>query len=96
MQLLRGVVLCFYYRVEGAFGRVQYLMYEVGWGWFLRCLHFNGARILFIFLYLHLFKGLFIGSYRLSKVWSVGVVILFLFIGVSFIGYVLVYSQMRF
>ena len=50
----------------------------------------------FIFLYLHLFKGMFFMSYRLKKVWVSGIVILLLVIMEAFMGYVLVWAQMRF
>lgn len=62
----------------------------------MRVLHFNGARIFFLFLFLHFFKGFFIIRYRLVLVWLTGVVIILVFMGVGFIGYVLVYSQISY
>lgn len=96
LQLITGLVLVFYYSPGEGFSRVQYMIYDVGLGWFMRLLHFNGARFFFFFLYLHIFKGLFILSFRLIKVWVVGVVIILLFIGVGFMGYVLVFSQISY
>lgn len=69
-QILTGTFLAFYYTNDGAsaFGSVQYIMYEVNFGWVFRLFHSNGASLFFIFLYLHIFKGLFFFSYRLKKV----------------------------
>lgn len=97
-QILTGTFLAFYYTADGsiAFRTVQYIMYEVNFGWVFRIFHFNGARLFFIFLYLHIFKGLFIISYRLKKVWVSGLTIYLLVIIEAFIGYVLVWAQISF
>jgi ubiquinol-cytochrome c reductase cytochrome b subunit len=97
-QLISGFFLVFYYSNDRSisFDRVQYIIYEVTCGWVIRIFHFNGASLLFIFLYLHFFKGLRFFSYRLKGVWLLGIVIFLLFIIIAFIGYVLVWAQMRF
>ncbi len=97
IQVVTGLLLVLNYTSnEGAFDSVQYLMIERNYGYFVRILHFNGAASIFIVLYLHLFKGLYHGSYRLSKVWRTGVLLLVLIIATAFSGYVLLYSQMRY
>ena len=96
VQLLTGVLLVFYYGTDINFDRVQYIMYDVNWGWLMRVLHFNGARFFFVFMYFHVFKGFFYGRYRMVLVWMVGVVIMLVFMGVGFIGYVLVNAQIRY
>lgn len=70
LQIFTGLFLSFFYRADGllAFSSVQYVMYDVNLGWVFRIFHFNGARLFFFFLYLHIFKGLFIMSYRLKRV----------------------------
>nr|YP_009142128.1 cytochrome b [Pseudoterranova azarasi]AKG63661.1 cytochrome b [Pseudoterranova azarasi] len=97
-QILTGTFLAFYYTNDGAsaFGSVQYIMYEVNFGWVFRLFHSNGASLFFIFLYLHIFKGLFFFSYRLKKVWASGLFILLLLMAEAFMGYVLVWAQMSF
>lgn len=97
-QIMTGTFLAFYYVADGsiAFSSVQYVMYEVNLGWIFRIFHFNGARLFFLFLYLHIFKGLFIMSYRLKKVWLSGLIIYLLIILEAFIGYVLVWAQISF
>lgn len=95
-QVLTGFFLTFYYSTLDGFGSVQYIMYEVSGGWFFRVLHSNGASLFFFCIYIHIFKGLFIGSYRLMFVWIRGILIYFLLIGIAFTGYVLIWAQMSY
>ena len=96
-QILTGFLLVFYYISSGfAFDSVQYIIYESNFGFLFRIFHINGASLFFIFLYLHFFKGLFFGSYRLKGVWLTGLVIFLIIMMISFIGYVLVWAQMSF
>nr|YP_010489343.1 cytochrome b [Strongyloides cebus]UWK23988.1 cytochrome b [Strongyloides cebus] len=96
-QIVTGLFLSFYYVPGyGAFDSIQYIMYDVNYGWVFRIFHFNGASLFFIFMYLHFFKGLFFSSYRLNFVWNTGLLILLLVMVEAFMGYVLVWSQMSF
>lgn len=67
-QIITGFFLTFYYTAGDAFSRVQYIIFEVNLGWLVRIMHSNGASIFFLFIYLHIFKGLINSSYRLSSV----------------------------
>jgi ubiquinol-cytochrome c reductase cytochrome b subunit len=71
-------------------------MRDVNNGWFLRYLHANGASFFFIFVYLHIGRGLYYGSYRSPRtlLWSIGVIIYILMMATAFIGYVLPFGQM--
>jgi len=93
-QIATGLLLALIY--GGRYESVNYIMSETRRGFALRLVHFNGARALFLVLYLHLFKGLLMRSYRLREVWRVGVVLLLLIMAAGFTGYVLVNAQMRF
>nr|YP_003433938.1 cytochrome b [Syngamus trachea]ACX85186.1 cytochrome b [Syngamus trachea] len=97
-QIVTGLFLAFYYTADGSvsFSVVQYIMYEVNYGWIFRVFHFNGASLFFVFLYLHIFKGLFMMSYRLKEVWLSGLTIYLLIMMEAFMGYVLVWAQMSF
>lgn len=63
-------------------------MRDVHYGWLIRYLHANTASFFFIFVYLHIARGLYYGSYRSPRVllWSVGVIILILMIVTAFLG----------
>ena len=41
-------------------------------------------------------RGLYFGSRKFSAVWGRGVLVLFMFIGVAFLGYVLPWGQISF
>lgn len=90
--------MVFFYTADRniSFDRVQYLIIEVNLGWIFRLLHFNGASLFFVLIYLHIFKALFINSFRLKFTWVRGLTIFLLLIGVAFIGYVLVWAQISF
>nr|YP_009176846.1 cytochrome b [Strongyloides venezuelensis]BAT21217.1 cytochrome b [Strongyloides venezuelensis] len=98
MQVFTGFCMALYYVADSslAFDSVQYIMYETNYGWFFRLMHMNGASLFFIFLYLHFFKGLFMSSYRLGGVWITGLLMFLMIMGISFMGYVLVWAQMSF
>ncbi|TIA67815.1 hypothetical protein E3P91_04201 [Wallemia ichthyophaga] len=71
-------------------------MRDVNYGWLLRYMHANGASFFFIFVYLHIGRGLYYGSYRSPRTltWSIGVIIFILMMATAFLGYVLPYGQM--
>lgn len=98
IQIFSGFFLFFFFRADGSlsFNSVQYLMMEVNYGWIFRLLHFNMVSIFFVFLFLHIFKALFYFRYRLKIVWIIGLLIFFLLILESFLGYTLIWSQISF
>lgn len=100
LQILTGIFLAMHYtpHVDLAFMSVEHIMRDVEGGWFLRYMHANGASMFFIVVYLHMFRGLYYGSYSSPRelVWIVGVVIFLLMILTAFIGYVLPWGQMSF
>lgn len=100
IQLVTGIVLAMHYAPNGAiaFDSVEHIMRDVNSGWFLRYAHANGASMFFIVVYIHIFRGLYFGSYKAPRemVWLLGVVIFLLMMATSFMGYVLPWGQMSF
>ena len=98
IQIITGAFLAMHYQpnVEFAFNSVEHIMRDVENGWILRYTHANVASFFFIFVYAHIARGLYYGSYKSPRVlvWSIGVIILILMIAVGFLGYVLPYGQM--
>ena len=90
LQILTGVFLAMHYtpHVDLAFLSVEHIMRDVEGGWFLRYMHANGASMFFIVVYMHMFRGLYYGSYASPRefVWIVGVVLFLLIIITAFIG----------
>jgi ubiquinol-cytochrome c reductase cytochrome b subunit len=81
-----------------AFDSVERIMRDVNWGWLMRYLHMNGASMFFIVTYIHIFRGLYYGSYKEPRelLWMLGVVIYLLMMATAFMGYVLPWGQMSF
>jgi len=100
VQIVTGVVLAMHYtaNTELAFASVEKIMRDVNYGWLLRYMHANGASMFFIAVYIHIFRGLFYGSYKAPReiLWMLGVVIFLLMMATAFMGYVLPWGQMSF
>jgi ubiquinol-cytochrome c reductase cytochrome b subunit len=100
IQIITGIVLAMHYNANAdtAFASVEHIMRDVNGGWFLRYLHANGASFFFIVTYLHIFRGLYYGSYKAPRemVWMLGLVIFLLMMATAFMGYVLPWGQMSF
>lgn len=98
VQVFTGLFLAIHYTGDCtlSFGRVIHLVRDVPGGWLFRTLHANGARLFFIFLYLHCGRGVYYRSFVIRHTWSVGVVIFLLVMAAAFLGYVLPWGQISF
>ncbi|MBY4894383.1 cytochrome b N-terminal domain-containing protein [Rhodobacteraceae bacterium N5(2021)] len=100
MQIITGVLLVMHYtpHVDMAFASVEHIMRNVNGGWAIRYIHQNGASLFFIAVYLHIFRGLYYGSYKAPRevTWIIGMLIYVLMMGTAFMGYVLPWGQMSF
>ncbi|MDH7637482.1 cytochrome b [Sphingomonas oryzagri] len=100
IQIVTGIILAMHYAANGtvAFDSVEHIMRDVNSGWMLRYMHANGASFFFIVVYMHIFRGLYYGSYKAPRemVWLLGVVIFLLMMATAFMGYVLPWGQMSF
>jgi ubiquinol-cytochrome c reductase cytochrome b subunit len=98
IQIVTGIFLAMHYtpNVDLAFISVEHIMRDVNYGWLMRYLHANTASFFFVFVYLHIGRGLYYGSYKSPRVlpWSIGVIIFILMMATAFLGYVLPYGQM--
>ena len=99
-QIVTGVVLAMHYtpHVDFAFNSVEHIMRDVNYGWLLRYVHANGASMFFLAGYIHMFRGMYYGSYKEPRevLWILGVILLLLMIMTGFMGYVLPWGQMSF
>jgi len=100
VQIVTGVVLAMHYTPTsaGAFDSVEHIMRNVNYGWLLRYIHANGASMFFLAVYIHIFRGLYYGSYKEPRevLWILGVIIFLLMMATAFMGYVLPWGQMSF
>ena len=99
-QIITGIVLVMHYTpsTAAAFDSVEHIMRDVNFGWLLRYLHSNGASMFFIAVYIHIFRGLYYGSYKAPREisWILGVIIFLIMMATAFMGYVLPWGQMSF
>lgn len=98
VQIITGLLLAAHYTasVEHAFNSVIHILRDVNRGWILNGIHANGARMVFLCLYIHVGRGLYYGSYTNIERWTSGVVLLLMMMGTAFLGYVLPWGQMSF
>jgi len=100
IQIITGIFLAMHYvpHISLAFDSVEHIMRDVNYGWLIRYCHANGASVFFIVVYLHIFRGLYYGSYMHPRgwLWASGVLIFILMMATAFMGYVLPWGQMSF
>ncbi len=100
VQLITGVIVAMHYtpNIGLAFDSIEKLMRDVNYGWLMRYTHMVGASLFFLAVYIHIFRGLYYGSYKAPRevLWIIGVAILIVMIATAFMGYSLVWGQMSF
>ena len=100
IMIVTGIVLAMHYtpHVDHAFDSVERIMRDVNYGWLIRYIHSNGGSAFFVIVYIHIFRGLYYGSYKSPReiLWILGVVILLCMMAAAFMGYVLPWGQMSF
>jgi len=100
LQIVTGIVLAMHYVPHStmAFESVEHIMRDVNYGWMLRYMHANGASLFFVAVYIHMFRGLYFGSYKAPRelLWWFGILIFLAMMATAFMGYVLPWGQMSF
>ena len=100
VMIATGIVLAMHYvpTGDGAFRWVEHIMRDVNYGWLIRYTHATGASMFFAVVYIHIFRGLYYGSYKAPRelLWWIGVIILLLMMATAFFGYTLPWGQMSF
>ena len=90
LMIVTGILLASQYVAQAdlAFGAVEHIMRDVNFGWLLRYMHANGASMFFIAIYIHMFRGLYYGSYKEPRelVWIFGVAIFLIMMATAFMG----------
>ena len=100
IMIVTGIVLAMHYtpHVDYAFESVERIMRDVNYGWLIRYVHMNGGSMFFAAVYIHMFRGLYYGSYKAPReiLWIIGIIILLTMMATAFMGYVLPWGQMSF
>jgi len=100
LQIVTGIWLAMHYKPDAilAFASVEHIMRDVQWGWLLRYAHAIGVSFMFAAVYIHMFRGLYYGSYKAPRelLWIIGVLIYLVMTIIAFTGYLLPWGQMSF
>ena len=100
VQILSGVVLSMHYSpsAKEAFDSVEHIRRDVNYGWLIRNIHAVGGSMFFLAVFIHIFRGLYYGSYKAPRevLWILGVIIYLVMMATAFMGYSLVWGQMSF
>nr|QYF07845.1 cytochrome b [Proceratium itoi] len=98
IQIISGFFLSMHYcpNINMAFISMIHIMQNVNYGWLMHNIHMNNASLFFIFLYLHISRGLYYNSFKLTNTWMIGVSIFLISMATAFLGYVLPWGQMSY
>ncbi|MEM9331145.1 MAG: cytochrome b N-terminal domain-containing protein [Pseudomonadota bacterium] len=100
VMIITGVTLAMHYAASTslAFDSVEHIERNVNYGWLIRSIHANGASMFFLAVFIHIFRGMYYGSYKAPRevLWILGVLIFLLMMATAFMGYVLPWGQMSF
>ena len=99
-QIITGIILAMHYTpsIDAAFDSVQRIKRDVPFGWLLQSMHAVGASMFFLAVYIHMFRGLYYGSYKAPRelLWIIGCLIYLAMMATGFLGYTLPWGQMSF
>ena len=100
LQIVTGIILTMHYKPDAnlAFASVEYIMRDVPGGWFIRYLHSVGASMLFLAVYLHMFRAMLYGSYKGPRelIWILGMIVYIALMAEAFFGYLLPWGNMSY
>ena len=100
VQIVTGVILAMHYvpSADHACDSVEHIMRDVNHGWMIRYIHANGASMFFLAVYIHMFRGIYYGSFKAPRevLWLLGMIIYMLMMATAFMGYVLPWGQMSY
>nr|YP_010977780.1 cytochrome b [Nurudea zhengii]UYG49500.1 cytochrome b [Nurudea zhengii] len=97
-QIMTGLFLAFHYKTDTnlAFQSIINIHRNINFGWLIRSFHANGASMMFITMYIHISRSIYMNSFNLKLTWSIGVFLLLITMMTAFVGYVLPWGQMSF
>nr|QYF09531.1 cytochrome b [Haemaphysalis kolonini]UWI72018.1 cytochrome b [Haemaphysalis yeni] len=98
IQIVSGLFLAMNFSsdISTAFSMISHIQRDVNYGWLIRSIHSNGASMFFVFVYIHMARGIYYSSFFFFKVWLSGIMIIFIIMATAFLGYILPWGQMSF
>lgn len=100
LMIVTGIFLTLYYTASShfAFSSIEAIERRVPSGWLIRSMHMAGSNLFLAFLYLHIFRSLYYGSYKAPRelVWGSGLILMVMVMMTAFAGYILPWGQMSY
>nr|QVT11055.1 cytochrome b [Pachycrepoideus vindemmiae] len=98
IQIISGFFLSMHYspNIMLAFNSIIHIIQDVNFGWLFRLIHMNGASMFFMFMFIHIGRGIYYNSFYFIKTWIIGIILFLLTMMTAFMGYVLPWGQMSF
>jgi len=97
IQIITGIILTLYYTTNNGYESIIYIIKEVYYGWCIRYIHNNGASFIFLIIFIHIGRTLYYRNYYYNLyIWYTGIIILFILIIISFLGYILSWGQISY
>nr|YP_009648520.1 cytochrome b [Camponotus concavus]QCE31799.1 cytochrome b [Camponotus concavus] len=98
IQIISGFFLSMHYcpNTNYAFSSIIHIIQNINLGWLIHNIHINGASMFFICMYIHISRGMYYYSFKLTNTWVIGVSIYVMSMATAFLGYVLPWGQMSF
>lgn len=98
--VVTGVLLTLDYcpAIDEAYQSVEYITHQQTLGWFVRGLHYWSAGLMVVMLFLHFCRQILQGGYKSPReaTWLVGVLLLFIVLTTSLLGYILRWDERGF
>lgn len=99
-QVLTGILLFLFFDTNSQYTFCNLILFvrNINYAWLLKSFHEINSNIIFILIYLHIFKNLYYKSYTYNNYlkWMSGFILYILMIIICFIGYVLPWGQMSY
>ncbi|WP_054846373.1 proton pump complex cytochrome B SoxC [Sulfuracidifex tepidarius] len=90
--VISGLILLLYYNADAGYQSTETIINSVPYGSVFLYSHLYGSYAMIILAYVHMFRNYFTGAYKKPRelLWILGVLMLVLTLGASFLGYSLI------
>lgn len=97
IQIIIGFIISInYFILNNPFNRSFFIYFNINYGWLLRLTHRNLTSLIFLLIIIHIKRNLIYNTFLNKIIWIRGIIIIILFILISFLGYSLIWTQISY
>ena len=97
IQFIIGFILSLNYNLlNNKFNISIFLYININFRWIIRLIHRNLTSLIFILIFIHIIRNFLYSSFLNKIIWLSGILILIIFILISFLGYTLTWTQISY